>query len=158
MQAFDSGSPAMSSTVTLNIDISDVNDNPPVFNPPNSTAIIQVTSCVHLLMFACFLTSHLNSSLSPHFQLNQAAGTTLLKLSISDKDSPRNGPPFEFRVMSGNEESFFSLDQTGTLRSNRVFGPEAPREFTLEIEVSAGCFLTTIYSQEKLTDKCTLLA
>ncbi|XP_076607153.1 protocadherin Fat 3 [Chaetodon auriga] len=109
VQAFDSGSPAMSSTVTLNIDISDVNDNPPVFNPPNSTAIIQ---------------------------LNQAAGTTLLKLSISDKDSPRNGPPFEFRIVSGNEGNFFSLDQTGTLRSNRVFDPEAPREFTLEIQGS----------------------
>ncbi|KAF1378536.1 hypothetical protein PFLUV_G00191580 [Perca fluviatilis] len=109
VQAFDSGSPAMSSTVTLNIDISDVNDNPPVFTPPNSTAVIQ---------------------------LNQAAGTTLLKLSISDKDSARNGPPFEFRIVSGNEGNFFSLDQTGTLRSNRVFGPEAPREFTLEIQAS----------------------
>lgn len=46
VQAFDSGSPAMSSTVTLNIDISDINDNPPVFTPANSTAIIQVTVCV----------------------------------------------------------------------------------------------------------------
>ncbi|XP_029303837.1 protocadherin Fat 3 [Cottoperca gobio] len=109
VQAFDSGSPAMSSTVTLNIDVSDVNDNPPVFTPLNSTAVIQ---------------------------LNQAAGTTLLKLSMSDKDSSRNGPPFEFRVVSGNEGNFFSLDQTGTLRSNRVFGPEAPREFTLEIQAS----------------------
>ncbi|XP_067464274.1 protocadherin Fat 3 [Thunnus thynnus] len=107
VQAFDSGSPAMSSTVTINIDISDVNDNPPVFTPPNSTAVIQ---------------------------LNQAAGTTLLKLSVSDKDSSRNGPPFEFRIVSGNEGSFLSLDQTGTLRSNRMFGPEAPREFTLEIQ------------------------
>uniref|UniRef100_A0A3Q3FBD3 FAT atypical cadherin 3b n=1 Tax=Labrus bergylta TaxID=56723 RepID=A0A3Q3FBD3_9LABR len=102
VQAFDSGSPAMSSTVTLNIDISDVNDNPPVFTPPNSTAIIQVT----------------------------------VFLSVSDKDSPRNGPPFEFRIVSGNEGNFFSLDQTGTLKSNCAFGPDAPREFTLEIQVS----------------------
>ncbi|XP_005928091.1 protocadherin Fat 3 isoform X2 [Haplochromis burtoni] len=109
VQAFDSGSPAMSSTVTINIDISDVNDNSPVFNPPNSTVVIQ---------------------------LNQAAGTTLLQLSVSDKDSPKNGPPFEFRIKSGNEGNFFSLDQTGTLRSNRVFGPEAPREFTLEIQAT----------------------
>ncbi|XP_033996219.1 protocadherin Fat 3 [Trematomus bernacchii] len=109
VQAFDSGSPAMSSTVTLNIDISDVNDNPPVFTPPNSTAAIQ---------------------------LNQAAGTTLLKLSMSDKDSTRNGPPFEFRLVSGNEGNFFSFDQTGTLRAKRVFGPEAPREFTLEIQAT----------------------
>uniref|UniRef100_A0A3B4YKK3 FAT atypical cadherin 3 n=1 Tax=Seriola lalandi dorsalis TaxID=1841481 RepID=A0A3B4YKK3_SERLL len=105
VQAFDSGSPAMSSTVTVNIDISDVNDNPPVFTPANST-------------------------------LNQAAGTTLLKLSVSDKDSTRNGPPFEFRIVSGNEGNFLSLDQAGTLRSNRVIGPEAPREFVLEIQAS----------------------
>ncbi|KAM9846402.1 protocadherin Fat 3 [Aulostomus maculatus] len=109
VQAFDSGSPAMSSTVTVNIDISDVNDNPPVFTPANSTVVIQ---------------------------LNQAAGTALVKLSVSDKDSARNGSPFEFRIISGNEGSFFSLDQTGTLRSNRMFGPEAPREFTLEIQAS----------------------
>ncbi|KAM4546593.1 protocadherin Fat 3 [Fundulus diaphanus] len=109
VQAFDSGSPAMSSTVAVNIDISDVNDNPPVFTPPNSTAIIQ---------------------------LNQAAGTTLLTLSVSDKDSPRNGAPFVFRIVAGNEGSFFRLDQTGALKSNRVFGPEAPREFILEIQAS----------------------
>uniref|UniRef100_A0A3Q2ZKL7 FAT atypical cadherin 3b n=1 Tax=Kryptolebias marmoratus TaxID=37003 RepID=A0A3Q2ZKL7_KRYMA len=109
VQAFDSGSPAMSSTVAVNVDISDVNDNPPDFSPPNSTAVIQ---------------------------LNQAAGTTLLKLSVSDKDSARNGPPFVFRIVSGNEGSFFSLDQTGTLKSNRVFGPEAPREFSVEIQAS----------------------
>ncbi|KAM4620340.1 protocadherin Fat 3 [Polymixia lowei] len=109
VQAFDSGSPAMSSTVTVNIDVSDVNDNPPVFTPPNSTAIIQ---------------------------LNHPAGASLLKLSVSDKDSSRNGPPFDFRIVSGNEGNFFSLDQTGTLRSNRVLGSEAPREFTLEIQAS----------------------
>uniref|UniRef100_A0A3Q2DCV8 FAT atypical cadherin 3b n=1 Tax=Cyprinodon variegatus TaxID=28743 RepID=A0A3Q2DCV8_CYPVA len=106
VQAFDSGSPAMSSTVTVNIDISDVNDNPPIFTPPNST-------------------------------LNQAAGTTLLTLSVSDKDSPRNGAPFVFRIVAGNEGSFFRLEQTGSLKSNRVFGPEAPREFILEIQVRA---------------------
>ncbi|XP_015235244.1 PREDICTED: protocadherin Fat 3-like [Cyprinodon variegatus] len=109
VQAFDSGSPAMSSTVTVNIDISDVNDNPPIFTPPNSTAVIQ---------------------------LNQAAGTTLLTLSVSDKDSPRNGAPFVFRIVAGNEGSFFRLEQTGSLKSNRVFGPEAPREFILEIQAS----------------------
>ncbi|KAM6907626.1 protocadherin Fat 3 [Xenentodon cancila] len=109
VQAFDSGSPAMSSTVTVNIDISDVNDNPPVFTPPNSTAIIQ---------------------------LNQAAGITLLKMSVSDKDSPKNGPPFVFRIVSGNEGNFFTMDQAGILQSSRLFGPEAPREFTLEIQAT----------------------
>lgn len=77
--------------------------------------------------------------LYPHNQLNQAAGTTLLMLSVSDKDSARNGPPFDFRIVSGNEDNSFSLDQGGTLRSNRAFGPDAPREFTLEIQVCNTC-------------------
>uniref|UniRef100_A0AAQ5YXC9 FAT atypical cadherin 3b n=1 Tax=Amphiprion ocellaris TaxID=80972 RepID=A0AAQ5YXC9_AMPOC len=117
VQAFDSGSPAMSSTVTINIDISDVNDNPPVFTPPNSTAIIQ---------------------------LNQAVSTTLLKLSVSDKDSPKNGPPFEFRIVSGNEGSFFALDQTGTLRTSRVFGPEASDSGKPRLSTSSWVFLRVI--------------
>ncbi|XP_066507712.1 protocadherin Fat 3 [Hoplias malabaricus] len=108
VQAFDSGSPAMSTTVTVNIELADVNDNAPVFSPANASAVIQ---------------------------LNKPAGTTLLTLSVSDNDSPRNGGPFEFRIVSGNEDSMFSLDQNGELRSNKVFGPEATREYTLEIQV-----------------------
>lgn len=42
VQAADSGVPVMSSTATVNIDISDVNDNSPVFTPANYTAVIQV--------------------------------------------------------------------------------------------------------------------
>uniref|UniRef100_A0A8C4ZNB4 FAT atypical cadherin 3b n=1 Tax=Gadus morhua TaxID=8049 RepID=A0A8C4ZNB4_GADMO len=109
VQAFDSGSPAMSSTATVNIDVSDVNDNPPVFSPPNSTAVIQ---------------------------LNQPAGASLLQLTVKDPDSPRNGPPFEFRIAAGNEGNYFSLDRSGTLRTTRVLGPQARREFTLEIQAS----------------------
>lgn len=141
----------MSSTVTVNIDISDVNDNPPAFTPPNSTAVIQVTFCVCFLMCVCVFVLASSHLLFLYLQLNQAAGTTLLKLSVSDKDSPRNGPPFEFRIVSGNEGNFFSLDQTGTLCSNRMLGPEAPREFTLEIQVRDQYFSTKIIRKGFLT-------
>uniref|UniRef100_A0A8C1V3C1 FAT atypical cadherin 3b n=1 Tax=Cyprinus carpio TaxID=7962 RepID=A0A8C1V3C1_CYPCA len=110
VQAFDSGSPAKSTTVNVNIEIADVNDNPPIFSPANASAVIQ---------------------------LNKPAGTTILTLSVSDKDSPRNGAPFEFRIVSGNEGNAFSLNQNGELRTSRVFGPDATREYTLEIQVSA---------------------
>uniref|UniRef100_A0A8C1V499 FAT atypical cadherin 3b n=1 Tax=Cyprinus carpio TaxID=7962 RepID=A0A8C1V499_CYPCA len=98
VQAFDSGSPAKSTTVNVNIEIADVNDNPPIFSPANASAVIQ---------------------------LNKPAGTTILTLSVSDKDSPRNGAPFEFRIVSGNEGNAFSLNQNGELRTSRVFGPDA---------------------------------
>lgn len=42
VQAFDSGSPAMSTTATVNIAIADVNDNAPVFSPENASTVIQV--------------------------------------------------------------------------------------------------------------------
>ncbi len=70
-------------------------------------------------------------------KLNKPAGTTILSLSVSDKDSARNGAPFEFRFVSGNEGNAFSLDPNGELRTRRVFGPDATREYTLEIQVSA---------------------
>lgn len=44
VQAADSGIPVLSSTATVNIDISDVNDNSPVFTPANYTAVIQVST------------------------------------------------------------------------------------------------------------------
>ncbi|TRY83135.1 hypothetical protein DNTS_020651, partial [Danionella cerebrum] len=107
VQAFDSGSPAKSTTVNVNIEIADVNDNPPVFSPANASALIQ---------------------------LNKPVGTTILTLSVSDKDSPRNAAPFEFRIVSGNEGNTFSLDQNGELRTSRQFGLDATREYTLEIQ------------------------
>lgn len=42
IRALDSGIPPMSSTVMVNIDISDINDNPPIFSPANLTAVTQV--------------------------------------------------------------------------------------------------------------------
>ncbi|KAI5099865.1 protocadherin Fat 3-like isoform X3 [Silurus meridionalis] len=107
VQAFDSGSPAMSTTVNVNIDIADVNDNAPVFSPENASGVIQ---------------------------LNKVAGTTILKLSVTDSDSSRNGGPFELVIVSGNEDNAFTLDRNGELRSNKVFGPHDPKEYVLEIQ------------------------
>lgn len=54
---------------------------------------------------------------------------------VADNDSPRNGPPFEFSILSGNEDGTFTIDQSGELRSSRMIGPEATREYTLEVQV-----------------------
>lgn len=108
--------------------------------PQLSYRYMPLLVCVCTLkVFVCFPAASVFFSLS--LQLNQAAGTDLLKLSVSDKDSPRNGAPFVFRIASGNEGSYFALDQTGTLKANRLFGSEAPREFTLEIQVKDVIYL-----------------
>lgn len=43
VQASDNGSPPRVNTTTVNIDVSDINDNAPVFSKGNYSVIIQVT-------------------------------------------------------------------------------------------------------------------
>uniref|UniRef100_A0A8C3A881 FAT atypical cadherin 3a n=1 Tax=Cyclopterus lumpus TaxID=8103 RepID=A0A8C3A881_CYCLU len=90
IRALDSGIPPMSSTVMVNIDISDINDNPPTFSPANLTSVIQE---------------------------NKPIGTSILQLSVNDLDSSHNGEPFDFRILSGNQGGEFVLEKDGTLVS-----------------------------------------
>ncbi|XP_077154662.1 protocadherin Fat 3 isoform X5 [Ranitomeya variabilis] len=108
IQARDSGFPPLSSTVTVNIDISDVNDNSPQFTPANYSAVIQE---------------------------NKPTGTSILQLVVTDKDSYHNGPPFTFTIISGNEGGRFVLDQSGVLRSAVVFQHTIANEHLLNIQV-----------------------
>uniref|UniRef100_A0A8C9XKL9 FAT atypical cadherin 1a n=1 Tax=Sander lucioperca TaxID=283035 RepID=A0A8C9XKL9_SANLU len=75
--ASDNGLPALSSSAMINIDISDVNDNPPLFSQANYSLIIQE---------------------------NRPKGTSVLQLIVTDRDASHNGPPFTFAIVDGNEE------------------------------------------------------
>uniref|UniRef100_A0A8C5QK66 Protocadherin Fat 3 n=1 Tax=Leptobrachium leishanense TaxID=445787 RepID=A0A8C5QK66_9ANUR len=108
VQARDGGLPPMSSTVTVNIDISDINDNSPQFTPANYTAVIQE---------------------------NKPIGTSILQLTVTDKDSFHNGPPFHYTIACGNEGGEFTLDQTGVLRSAVIFQHMFANEHLLSIQV-----------------------
>ncbi|XP_048698611.2 protocadherin Fat 3 isoform X3 [Caretta caretta] len=107
IQARDSGIPPMSSSVTVNIDISDVNDNSPVFTPANYTAVIQE---------------------------NKPVGTSILQLVVTDNDSFHNGPPFTFTILTGNEEEEFMLDPHGVLRSAVIFKHMVATEYMLCVQ------------------------
>ncbi|XP_069746951.1 protocadherin Fat 3-like isoform X3 [Narcine bancroftii] len=107
IQAKDSGTPSLSSTVTVNIDVSDVNDNPPDFIPTNYSTVIQE---------------------------NKPVGTSILKLSVTDKDSSHNGPPFTFTILAGNHGKEFVLDQEGVLRSAIVFSQKGTTEYHLQVK------------------------
>ncbi|XP_067306295.1 protocadherin Fat 3a isoform X1 [Pseudorasbora parva] len=109
IRALDSGTPALSSTVQVNIDISDVNDNPPTFTPANHTAVIQE---------------------------NKPLGTSVLQLSVVDKDASHNGPPFYFHILSGNEGAWFKLDREGLLTSNQVFRRSEGTEYVIHVQAS----------------------
>uniref|UniRef100_A0A670YAU8 Protocadherin Fat 3 n=1 Tax=Pseudonaja textilis TaxID=8673 RepID=A0A670YAU8_PSETE len=107
VQAQDSGNPPLTATVTVNVDISDVNDNSPVFTPANYTAVIQE---------------------------NKPVGTSILQLVVTDKDSLHNGPPFTFAILAGNKEKEFMLDQQGILRSAVIFKRMVATEYVLCIQ------------------------
>nr|XP_021400674.1 protocadherin Fat 3 isoform X2 [Lonchura striata domestica] len=107
VQARDSGTPPLSSSVTVNVDISDVNDNSPVFTPANYTAVIQE---------------------------NKPVGTSILQLVVTDKDSFHNGPPFTFTILTGNEEEEFTLDPHGVLRSAVIFKHMVSTEYVLCVQ------------------------
>ncbi|XP_069495463.1 protocadherin Fat 3 isoform X2 [Ambystoma mexicanum] len=107
IQARDSGIPPLSSTVTVNIDISDVNDNSPLFTPINQTAVVQE---------------------------NKPVGTSILQLLVTDKDSFHNGPPFTFTILSGNEDGAFTLDQHGILRSSIMFKHSDANGYLLAVQ------------------------
>ncbi|XP_054868346.1 protocadherin Fat 3a isoform X5 [Amphiprion ocellaris] len=108
IRALDGGIPPMSSTVMANIDISDINDNPPTFSPANLTTVIQE---------------------------NKPIGTSILQLSVIDQDSSHNGPPFDFRILSGNEGREFMLEKDGTLVANQVFRRDLATEYVIQIQV-----------------------
>ncbi|XP_055003987.1 protocadherin Fat 3a isoform X1 [Boleophthalmus pectinirostris] len=109
VRALDSGAPPLSSTVTVTIDISDINDNAPAFSPANVTAVIQE---------------------------NKPIGTSIIQLSVVDLDSSHNGPPFDFHILSGNEGGEFVLERDGTLTANQVFRRDLATEYVLQIKVS----------------------
>ncbi|KPP79465.1 protocadherin Fat 3-like [Scleropages formosus] len=109
VQALDSGSPVLSSIATVNIEVSDVNDNPPLITPTNSSISIQ---------------------------FSRPLGSNILQLSVTDNDTPLNGPPFEFRIISGNEGDSFAVDQGGMLRTNQFFGRDVVREYSIQVQVT----------------------
>ncbi|KAM6932333.1 protocadherin Fat 3-like [Lycodopsis pacificus] len=109
IRALDSGIPPMSSTVMVNIDISDINDNPPTFSPANLTTVIQE---------------------------NKPIGTSILQLSVNDQDSSHNGEPFDFRIVSGNKGGEFVLEKDGTLVANQVFRRDLATEYAIMIQVT----------------------
>ncbi|XP_041850205.1 LOW QUALITY PROTEIN: protocadherin Fat 3a [Melanotaenia boesemani] len=109
IRAQDTGVPPMSSTALVNIDISDINDNPPIFSPANITTVIQE---------------------------NKPIGTSILQFSVIDQDSSHNGPPFSFSILSGNEGGEFVLEKDGTLVANQVFRRDLATEYVIQIQVS----------------------
>lgn len=48
-------------------------------------------------------------------QEGESIGSSILQLVVTDKDTPKNGPPFSFHIVSGNTDRRFHVDQGGLL-------------------------------------------
>ncbi|XP_063784401.1 protocadherin Fat 2 [Pseudophryne corroboree] len=109
VRATDSGVPALFSEVTVHVQILDVNDNPPMFLQTNYSLVL------------------LDGS---------PAGTSVMTLIVTDKDSSRHGPPFNFRILQGNDDSMFQIGQDDLLSTTSVLSRGLKEKYLLKIQVT----------------------
>ncbi|XP_075131446.1 protocadherin gamma-B1-like [Leptodactylus fuscus] len=111
IQASDKGSPEMTSRKSMRLDVSDINDNAPVFEKSGYTALIAE---------------------------NNSPGASIFNIQARDMDSEDNAK-ITYSIMSrSNEEdplsSYLSMNPvTGVIYSQRSFDYEKHREFIIQI-------------------------
>lgn len=106
IEAIDNGVPPHSTYSLLNIEISDANDNPPLFTQPNYTAFVQE---------------------------DKPIGHTLLRFEVSDADAAPNAEPFTFDIIT--KESSFVVQQDGTLRTATRFNHKVKDSYLIQVRV-----------------------
>ncbi|XP_077122276.1 protocadherin gamma-B2-like isoform X6 [Ranitomeya variabilis] len=112
--ATDGGSPPLSSTRVLTLDVSDVNDNPPIFS--KSTYVAYVSE-------------------------NNLPGSSIFSIQASDPDTGDNARII-YSISSGTTEtpsmtSYLSINiETGVLYAQRSFDYEQNKEFIMEVTAS----------------------
>ncbi|XP_072920653.1 protocadherin Fat 1a isoform X7 [Hemitrygon akajei] len=109
VQASDNGTPPRFNTTTVNIDVADVNDNPPMFLQANYSVIIQE---------------------------NKQMGSSVLQLQVIDRDSSHNGPPFIFTIIGGNDGNEFQINPQGLLLSSAQLDHKIKDAYQLQVQVT----------------------
>ncbi|XP_060053958.1 protocadherin Fat 2 [Erinaceus europaeus] len=109
LRAMDSGKPPLHEDIAVTVLVVDVNDNPPRFFQLNYSTSVQESSPV---------------------------GSTVLQLILSDLDSPKNGPPYSFRITKGNKGSAFRVSPEGWLVTTMELSRTVQDRYQLQIEAS----------------------
>lgn len=68
-------------------------------------------------------------------QEGESVGSGVLQLVVTDKDTPKNGPPFSFHIVSGNEDRRFHVDQGGLLSLSAPLRKRVKPHHQLKIQV-----------------------
>ena len=106
VQAIDGGSPALSLSINVTITISDVNDNPPVFEKTMYTATLP----------------------------SDAQKEWSFTVIATDRDSGSNGT-ITYSISSGNEAGLFTINpESGEIRVEESFDAEKFPKFTLTVQ------------------------
>ncbi|CAL4064237.1 unnamed protein product, partial [Meganyctiphanes norvegica] len=109
--ALDDGVPQQSGSVLLNIDISDANDNPPVFVDTNHTAYVKVNyDPINAIVFK-------------------------FEVIDDDDESANNGGPFTHEIRSGNDAAAFRITQEGELRTATKFKHHNRRKNVYQLQI-----------------------
>uniref|UniRef100_A0A8C0JB28 Cadherin domain-containing protein n=1 Tax=Chelonoidis abingdonii TaxID=106734 RepID=A0A8C0JB28_CHEAB len=114
--AIDKGSPPLSTQKTILLQISDINDNSPVFEKPSYTA---------------------------YMSENNPSGASIFSVKASDRDLDRNAR-VTYSLLSSNLEevplsSYISINsQTGAIYAQRSFDYEQLREFEVQVQAQDG--------------------
>ncbi|KAG9490967.1 hypothetical protein GDO78_006349 [Eleutherodactylus coqui] len=111
IQAIDKGSPELTSRKIIQLDVSDVNDNAPVFDK---------------LIYTVFVTE------------NNSPGASIFSIQVRDMDSEDNAKITYSIITKSNEEdplsSYISMNPvTGVIYAQRSFDYEKSKEFNIQI-------------------------
>jgi len=105
--AIDTGSPPQTGTAMVHIELLDINDNGPIFDPPEVIGYISE---------------------------NEPAGTSIMILSATDPDLPPNGAPFTYKLIGGKQSEMVTLDKhSGVLRTTRSLDRETMPQLDLTV-------------------------
>lgn len=63
-------------------------------------------------------------------------GTSVLQLTVTDRDATHNGPPFTFSIVGGNEDSAFQVNLQGELLAAALLSRQTKDHYLLQIQVS----------------------
>lgn len=104
--AYDLGVPSITSTATLEVQVIDVNDNPPVFSEVEYLVAIPE---------------------------NLSISSSVLQVEASDEDSGENAI-VTYQILAGNQQNIFNIDPlTGLITLRNVVNFEQQTEYTLTV-------------------------